>query len=940
MQKVVLKSLKWITYIFLCVLMLLITAALVIQIPSIQNKIIQKVTSSLSNKTHSVIKLEKIAFVFPGRLSLDNIYAEDSRKDTLLFAGNISAGFNLLNLFQKELNLQYISISNLKSYIHNSTSDSVMNFQFIADAFSDTTKKSATVSSDKPKASSFHINLDKINLNDIKVIYSDFNSNTYASLVLEKLSLTINKTDFENSHYKINDLAVTGLNSSIDLPVSTNDTSSGNSPLPFITAENISIKNSAILYKSGGKTILKAAIENLKQDNLYADLSKQIIKLKYLAIDQTSVTLYNDTLQTETINSKEVNTAKNNSNWNINIAKIETKNNQFSILTSGYPVTQVFNPHSFNYSNITFNADNLNYDNGKGGIHIIKTSLNTGSTFKLKKFSGDVKLSPTGSSIHNIQLETTSSNLKGDASIKYKSLNSISNNIGDLMVNLDVDKSKFTATDVLWFLPDYKDKPFLNKNNNYLSFSGKIKGQIKNLEGNNLNIHTGDQTVITTNFSAKGLPEVKTTVFNFPDLKIKTSDKDLISLIGKENLPSAIQLPHDIILNSNFNGKINSFHTNTTIKTDKGNTVLTLTMQPDSHYVASVGITELNLGYLLKNEKLGLTTLHAEIDGIGVDTNTINSDVKLTVNKIYFNGYNYNNINADVSIVKQEITGDLQINDPNLEMELNGRVNMAYKEKSCLVHLNLKGADLHKLNFAESDLKISLKAEADLTGNSANTLNGTAGITQLVFAKEENKYILDSLLLATINEKGKSTLDISSPIVSIQYNGEIAISEISSELKHFLNHYFPLFTEVDTASVNEASHFDFAISIKNHPLIREIFLPSLREFNIDPITGSFNSVDKILKFHVLAKSLTYDSTSFRNLSIDVSSTPENISYTINAEDALSSGMKIVNFNANGNAQNGIAFLNVSAFNTEKNQLIGINTKTVSEQDIYKISIDS
>lgn len=936
MQKVLIKSLKWIFYIFLCVLVLLVSVALVIQIPSVQNKIVQKVTATLSNKTHSVIKLEKISLVFPGRLSLDNIYAEDNRKDTLLFAGNISAGFNITDLLQKELNLSYISVTNLKTHIHNSSTDSIMNYQFIIDAFVDTTKKDISTSENNSEENSFQITLGKIKLNDIDLAYSDFKSNTYAEARLKSLSLSLDETDLKKSIFKIDDLIIDGLSTNIDLPASSNDTSAGNASLPFITADKISIKNSAVHYKSGGKTILKAAIENFKQDNLYADLSKQTIKLKYLEIEQSSVALFSDTLTTETTASPE---QSSGNNWNISIAKIETKNNNFSMLTSGFPATPVFNPHSFTYSNITFNADKVNYYNGSGGINITKASLNTGSNFNLEKLSGEVKLSPTESSIKNVQLETSASNFKGDIVLKYKSLDSISNSIGDLIVNADINKSRFSTSDILWFTPDQKGKPFLNNKNNYVSFRGKIKGPIKDLEGKNLNISTGNQTVVTTNFSAKGLPEITTTVFNFPDLKIKTSDKDLTNLIGKENLPSTIQLPHDIMLKSNFKGTLHSFTTNTIINTDKGNTAATLTMTPDSHYHALLSVRELNLGYILKNKQLGLTTLQTEITGIGLDTNTINSAVKLTVDRVYFNGYNYSDINADVTIVKQEIAGDLNIADPNLELQLNGMMNMAHQEKACQINLDLKGADLNKLKLAENDLRISLKAEADLKGNSANTLNGTAGVTQLIFVKDENKYILDSLLLATINEKGKSKLDINSPIVSIQYNGTVAISEISGELKHFLNNYFPFFKE-ETTALNEASDFDFAISIKNHPVVREVFLPSLREFNIDPITGSFNSSDKVLKFHMLAKSLTYDSTSFSNLSIDVSSDPENISYALNADEAVNPEIKIINFSANGNIRDGNAFLNVSAFNSDKKQLIGLNTKTVADENLYKISIDS
>ena len=109
------------------------------------------------------------------------------------------------------------------------------------------------------------------------------------------------------------------------------------------------------------------------------------------------------------------------------------------------------------------------------------------------------------------------------------------------------------------------------------------------------------------------------------------------------------------------------------------------------------------------------------------------------------------------------------MNDENAAFDFDGLVNLNPDQEQYKFHLNLQGADLQKLNFTKDDIRIGLIVESDIKRDSADNINGKAGISNIIIAHEGKKYILDSLLLASINEPDKSELNVSSALIDIKY---------------------------------------------------------------------------------------------------------------------------------------------------------------------------
>src|SRR4051812_40373494 len=103
--KRVLKIFGWL---FLSVIVLLILGIVAIQLPPVQNRIVQKAVSFLENKIGTKVSLDHISISFPKEIVLEGLYLEDQKKDTLLYAGKFSVDTDLWALTQHEIQLNEI----------------------------------------------------------------------------------------------------------------------------------------------------------------------------------------------------------------------------------------------------------------------------------------------------------------------------------------------------------------------------------------------------------------------------------------------------------------------------------------------------------------------------------------------------------------------------------------------------------------------------------------------------------------------------------------------------------------------------------------------------------------------------------------------------------------------------------------------------------------
>ena len=920
------------------VLIFVIIAAL-IQIPAIQNKIVHFATTFVSNKTHTRVEIKNIGISFPKSVVIEGLFLEDIQKDTLLFAGKAKINIALYDLISSKITISSFALENANINLYSTDTDSLFNYNFLIKAFSDTTTKTKT---EPETASKWTINISKVGLKDIRLRYDDEFGGMNVTAVLRVLDLKMDRIDIAKSIYSIDELQIESLKANVEIKKPTNaDTQKPESILPLITARNIQINNSEIAYSNEvSKQSVLAAINRFQIKDGSADLQKELISLDELSLSKSKIeyntidtTYYADTTIAVAI-------ATSTSNWKVTAKSIVLDDNSLAYLVNNKPVTKnAFDVSHLRYSHLNLEATDLSYSSDATQISIKEFSAIDQNQFSITKFETEFSMDQHSITMKKLKAGTTNSSIAADLNLQYSSLKSLKDSIPFLVLDLKLEDVSIKNADVLYFNPQLIKQPFFKNKTTITTISGNVNGKVNNLKGENLNIKTGVGTLLKTDFSIAGLPDAETAYFNFPNLKLYTTKRDIIMMAGP-SIPKSIDLPEFLTLKLAFKGTMKSFESTMGLGSSFGSANLYATIDKNENFRSKISMTGFELGRLLKDTAmLGPVTLTAETKGHGLDKNTVTAKIDAEVSKLNLNKYTYHNLIIDGNIRGQQFEGKVNLNDENAVFDFDGLVNMNPNMEQYKFRLNVQGADLQKLNFTKDDIRIGLTAAADLKGGTANKMNGTAGITSIAVARGEKVFTLDSVLFASINQPNKSELNINSALVGIKYSGTISPADIQAELSDFVDNYFRFSDSIKQKKQSIPSDFTFEIQLHNHPILSQVLLPELKEFEPGIIGGSFDSEKNELKFNANMKKIVYGTTVINDLAVTVDSDPAALNYKISGSNVSNAQVKLDNFLFDGKLENNMLFANVSSIADNNDKKLVIRSQITRDKTIYRLVLD-
>ena len=930
------KAILWVVVVFM--LLFLIVAG-IIQIPAVQTKIIHAATSFISNKTHTRVEIQHVSISFPKSVVIIGLFLQDLNKDTLIYAGKAKVNIVLKDLFTNKICIKNIELENLNLNLYSTKTDSLFNYNFLITAFADTTKtKTDKIKSKTPSAWTFTI--DNVILKNSRFCYDDEFGGMNVQASLEKLGMKLHEINFEKSVYAIDNLLVEKLRANVLLTESaekSNKKSYG--LLPKITANNIQINNSTINFgDSINKQSFLATIKRIELKDGNVDLQNKLVNLGKIYLSESGIR-YKTTASAPTNSTMKVPATFKNE-WIVTVRQIDLQENSVAYTVGGKPkAKKTFDTDKLNFSKLNFLASDLFYSSEFTKVFVNKFSTIDQNHFSITRFETDFSIDNHSITAKNIIANTTNSSLVGNMNIRFESLQSLKDSLPYLVLNINLKRASFKNADILYFSPSLSAQDFFKNKTNSTTISGLIYGRVNNLKGKNVVIRTGEKTLLETDFSIVGLPKVETAYFVFPNTKLISGNQDLQMMVGSY-IPQSISLPEDIRLLINFKGKLKSFETTLGMISSFGVVNLAVSLDPQENFIANMNMVDFDMGSLLKNKAIyGPVSLTAEVNGHGLDSKTLKAQIKADVSQIYLKNYTYHNLKIDGNASSREFSGKINLNDKNAVLDFEGLVNLNPDQERYKFHLNVQGVDLQKLNFNENDIRVGMDASADFKGGTVDKLNGTAGITKLILTHNEKKYLLDSVLVASVNAPNKSEFNFNSALIGLKYEGTISPTSLPDALTQFINKYFS-FTATKTPKKKiEPSSFAFEIQLHNHPILSEVLIPELKEFEPGIITGNFDSQKNELKLNASMKHILYGTTEINDLALDVHSDSTALKYSLSSSSISNSQINFSNFLFTGKLADNKMLVNISSIDDAGSKKLLIQSQITKDKDNYKLALN-
>ncbi len=137
-----------------------------IQIPSIQNKLVDRTTSWLSKELNTNVSIGKVNIDFFDQLDISKIYIEDLNQDTLLAAETIKVDIAFFSFLNNKLLVEDITIDDVTFNLNRKKGEETYNLQFLLDYFK-------TSNNGTKKQKHWLLGLDRLNLSNLRFFSDD-----------------------------------------------------------------------------------------------------------------------------------------------------------------------------------------------------------------------------------------------------------------------------------------------------------------------------------------------------------------------------------------------------------------------------------------------------------------------------------------------------------------------------------------------------------------------------------------------------------------------------------------------------------------------------------------------------------------------------------------------------------------------------------------------
>jgi hypothetical protein len=921
-----LKILGW-TAVSIIVLVLLLLV--LIQVPAVQNLARGRVVAYLKKKLGTKVRIDHLSVAFPKKIVLEGVYFEDQNKDTLLAGQRIAADLTMLKLIRSEVELNDIELRGIRANIYRKGTDTFFNYDYIIKAF---TSPSATPN--PADTTGINLNIKHVRLEKVLATFRDDNTGSDMYAYIGDFETNIRR--FDVNHYRFD---VPGLRLEHVIarayqhkplvepkPVAEVVANNSTPPKTDLKLGKLTLRDISADYGNDVSALhatLRLGEMIAEPDKL--DLPNLQIALRNFTLNNTDavVTLGNTPQAHEVEKQVSVSAKAQVSNpWRLSLDKISLDNNNIRFDNN----QRVRQPHGIDYAHLdvqhlTFDASHMIFSPAGYSGDIARFAFREQSGLDLQRLQTSFVYSEHGVQLKNLLLQTGKTFIRDDVEMGWPGItvDQLPSHIGDVLLRVNLANSRVALSDVLLFAPALASAPpFYHNEDAVFAINTRIQGKVSDLDIPVFEASGMTNTAIRMSGQVRGLPDPNRTIYNLTIDHFASSQSDLQKLAP---IPATVRVPETIAASGTFFGSMQAFNTKLAMRSSRGDANVLAQMRNGNTYNIAAGVTNLDLGYILKQEKTyGRVSAKATAAGSGFDPATMVSTMKMNVFSAYVQGYNYQNLAVEARLDRGHINAAADMHDPNLTFRLDGSALMKGTYPAVQATLILDSVNLQALHLYSGDLRIHGRAAANLPSTNPDALLGTIDISDLIISNAGKRYALyDTTHIAATEAADGRHITIRSPALSAEIAGQYKLTEIATAVQHTINRYYriPGFRDGRFAPEN----WTLNATLYPAPLLFS-FLPEMKGSDSIKTSVSYNSNAEDLKLAIGAPKIIYGTSRVDSLTVRAA-TGNTLAYAISAHGISNPNFRVHHTSITGDIANNQATTAIDirdAANTSQYQL--------------------
>ena len=495
---------------------------------------------------------------------------------------------------------------------------------------------------------------------------------------------------------------------------------------------------------------------------------------------------------------------------------------------------------------LTLHAADLMYTPDTMSASITKGSMEEKNGFQLKTFQTDFLYASNQAYLHNLLIETPGTTLRRSASVSYPSLDALKKDIGQLKLNIDLNESKIQVKDILTFAPFLSAQPaFSNPEATWL-VDGNITGSVANMDIRKLDLRAFSNTSLSMRGTIAGLPDAKKLRGNLVINSFRTSRKDIQLLAPKGSLPNSVTIPEIMNLKGTISGTMNDAKANLDLATNLGGasvngTISNPTDKKKARYNATVVARQLDLGTILKNDSLyGPLSATITATGTGFDPKVADAKVTGHVISARLNRYTYQNINLNAQLANQLANFSMDVKDPNITINLNGKADLSKKAPAFSMNAAIDSIKTFPLHLTSDTIEYQGNIAADFPSTDMKALEGNLMVTKSALLMQGHRYALDTIALTAGKTDTGQFVRLNSDAITFALTGKYNIAQLGSVFQQTIQPYYAIADPAVKPDTLDDYNFYINARVIDGPLLK-VFMPTLTTLDPVSMTAHFAS---------------------------------------------------------------------------------------------------
>lgn len=500
---------------------------------------------------------------------------------------------------------------------------------------------------------------------------------------------------------------------------------------------------------------------------------------------------------------------KESTNFDAKIYNIVLRRSSISYDILSEPLlTDKFDPNHIAISNLRADVALPKLQNNNLIINLKRLGLKEKSGLSINNIAAYAHITDTSICLNGLKVELPNSRISiNNIETHFFSLSNIGNEIKYTPIAIQITNSYITPADLAGLYPrlsNYSDR---------IDVDIDISGTINSVNIAQLCLAAEDQNGLSTIHvdiagSIEGLDSIEGLHYNMPRLDISADARQiaLATSLGStlsRQTDNTIAALGNIKVTGTATGSLHNANFSGDITTDLGSLSVDGAFNRSGrsyHYQGYLASDSLNISTISSQSALGLVAFSIDVDASLSHKGEFSGSIQGNVPYIDINKYRYRDIQAIVTIDNETTSGNISINDQNIDLLIDGK--MAKLEDGTIINLSAKAKDINLANlnltdkYPQQNLSFTLDAIVQ-SGNTPNTTLGTIELHDISFRDTAGAGMgmADLIITSTVADSITHNIQISSDMLNGAISGTFDVKYLIPTLRNMLAQSFPSIIE-------------------------------------------------------------------------------------------------------------------------------------------------